>query len=132
MPEKILVIEDDHMISRALHTRLTALGFAVVAAADGPSGINTAEALKPDVILLDFRMPGMDGVEVCKRLKLQPSTCGIPVVFLSANLTDDVLDAGLEAGVVDFMSKPYDSGRLLSVIQRSIVNSSVLSSSAQE
>ncbi|MBX2851877.1 MAG: response regulator [Phycisphaeraceae bacterium] len=117
MPNSILVIDDDPGIGSALRIRLEASGYSVQIAATGFDGIAQASAMHPDFILLDIRLPDIEGYEVCRRLKSDPAVASIPVVVLSANVQDEAKRQALDAGAELFLSKPYEFGEVQSVIQ---------------
>ncbi len=108
MTARILVVDDILPNVKLLEAKLTAEYFDVVTADDGPTALEIAGAETPDLILLDVMMPGMDGFEVCERLKADPKTRHIPVVMVTA--LSDVNDRvrGLKAGADDFLSKPVN------------------------
>jgi two-component system cell cycle response regulator len=108
MTARILVVDDILPNVKLLEAKLTAEYFDVVTANNGPEALEIAEAETPDLILLDVMMPGMDGFEVCERLKADPKTRHIPVVMVTA--LSDVNDRvrGLKAGADDFLSKPVN------------------------
>ena len=104
----ILVVEDTPASLRLLTSLLAKAGYRVREAPDGELALWSARAQPPELILLDVRMPGMDGYEVCRQLKLSAALRDVPVIFLSAfGDTDDKL-RGFDAGAVDFIAKPYD------------------------
>lgn len=104
----ILVVEDTPASLRLLASLLAKAGYRVREAPDGELALWSAQAQPPDLILLDVRMPGMDGYEVCRRVRRSPVLQDVPVIFLSAfNDTEDKL-RGFEAGGVDYIAKPYD------------------------
>ena len=104
----VLVIEDDKDIRKVLECRLKSDGLDVYSAADGPTGLKIADEKKPDVILLDWIMPKMNGLEVLSKLKQDERTKDIIVFMLSAkNMMDDVSTA-LANGADDYISKPFD------------------------
>jgi two-component system cell cycle response regulator len=89
----------------ALLKLLEQKGLGVFCAPNGQAGVSMAKQYKPDLIILDIRMPGMDGLEACRRLKQDPRTNGIPVVLLTAHSEPEFLREGLEQGAVDFIPK---------------------------
>lgn len=105
---KVLIVDDQAASADAVSQALTPLGFEVWHALDGNTALLLAKEHAPDVILLDIRMPEMDGFEVCRRLKEDPETQLLPVVFLTGLDSREVRLAGLEAGATDFLSKPCD------------------------
>jgi response regulator RpfG family c-di-GMP phosphodiesterase len=117
---KILAIDDkpDNLITLKAVVRDALPGSAVVTAADGPQGLALAVAEDPDVILLDIVMPGMDGYEVCRRLKADDRTRHIPVIFLTALRADrESRVRALEAGAEAFLTKPLDEVELTAQIR---------------
>ncbi|MCQ4158727.1 PleD family two-component system response regulator [Roseomonas sp. GC11] len=108
MSARILVVDDIAANLRLLEARLNAEYYDVSLAASGPEALLRAEEWMPDVILLDVMMPGMDGYEVCRRLKANAATAHIPVVMVTALVDPVERVRGLEAGADDFLSKPVD------------------------
>src|SRR5512144_3161945 len=108
MSARILVVDDIEANVRLLEAKLASEYYEVLTAGDGPTALPVAAAEKPDIILLDVMMPGMDGFAVCRRLKEAAETRHIPVVLVTAldGRADRV--AGLEAGADDFLTKPID------------------------
>jgi two-component system cell cycle response regulator len=117
MTARILVVDDIDANVRLLQAKLAAEYYEVLTASDGPSGLIVAAEQKPDIILLDVMMPGMDGFEVCRRLKDDAATRHIPVVLVTA--LDGRADrlAGLEAGADEFLTKPIDDVVLFSRVR---------------
>lgn len=103
-PRIALVVEDERTINDALAQRLRAEGYAVEQAFDGPSAVDLAEAVHPDVVLLDVMLPGFDGLEVCRRIQ---AARPVPVLMLTAR--DDEADVlvGLGVGADDYLTKPF-------------------------
>lgn len=120
MTARILVVDDIIPNVKLLEAKLAAEYFDVLTATDGPTALEIAVGETPDLILLDVMMPGMDGFEVCKRLRADPKTRHIPVVMVTA--LSDVSDRvrGLEAGADDFLSKPVNDVALFARV-RSLV-----------
>ncbi len=114
MAEKILVVEDDVTLQETLAYNLKRQGYEVAAVDDGPSALEQARAIHPDLILLDIMLPGMDGFEVCRVLRQEMST---PVLMLTAR--DDEIDrvVGLEVGADDYLVKPFSMRELLARIK---------------
>jgi len=105
---RVLVVDDVLVNRELLRQALGDEGFDVLLAASGPECLTIAAADHPDVILLDIRMAGMDGIETCRRLKDDAATAHVPVLFLTAQHADDeVTVAALRAGGNDFLTKPY-------------------------
>ncbi len=124
MPEIILQIDDEPGISSALMVRLRAAGYQVLTASDGPAGLRAAATHAPSAILLDIRMPGMDGFEVCRRLKDDPALKEIPVVLLSADMTDTARASAESAGGAAHVSKPYEARDVMETLRRVIASRS--------
>ncbi|HQU34511.1 MAG TPA: response regulator [Thermoanaerobaculaceae bacterium] len=104
----VLIVDDQPQSLEAMRDALLPLGFEVWQALDGASGLLLARERQPDVILLDVMMPGIDGFEVCRRLKADEETRLLPVVFLTGLDSRDARLKGLEAGATDFLTKPFD------------------------
>ncbi|ESZ51881.1 PleD family two-component system response regulator [Mesorhizobium sp. RSR565B] len=117
MTARILVVDDIPANVKLLEVRLLAEYFEVLTASNGPDAIEICENGKVDVVLLDVMMPGMDGFEVCKRLKSDPATAHIPVVMVTAlgHVADRV--RGLEAGADDFLTKPVNDLQLMTRVK---------------
>ena len=109
-PIRVLVIEDEERIRQFLQRGLTFEGYRVDAAADGPTGLTLARENAPDIVILDWMLPGMDGIEVCRRLRAGGPT---PVLMLTAK--DSVADRvqGLDAGADDYLVKPFAFDELM-------------------
>ncbi len=116
--KKILFIEDEPDQIRMISLRLEKSGYEVISSLEGEQGLKKAAAEKPDLILLDVIMPGMDGFEVARRLRKNPVTKHIPIIFTTAAGMDDVEQQCFTAGADDCIRKPYDSADLLRKIKR--------------
>lgn len=103
----ILMVDDTPGNLHALTDLLAAFGYKVLQARDGPTALDLLKNSLPDLILLDIFMPGMDGYEVCKRIKADPRTRDIPVMFISALSETDYIVKGFEVGGVDYITKPF-------------------------
>ncbi|SMF33251.1 response regulator [Desulfovibrio gilichinskyi] len=111
--EKILVVEDHYDTIELLKYNLTSSGFEVVTAMDGHKALEQARNEMPDLILLDLMLPGIDGLEVCRRLKQEAGTQHIPVVMLTAKGEEVDRVVGLELGVDDYIVKPFSPRELV-------------------
>jgi len=110
MAEKVLVVDVERQIRDLLHTSFSEEGFQVVTASNGEEAIELAKRENPQVILLDIEMPGVDGIETCKRLKAEEKTRLIPVIMMTT-LGDRDIEAYLE-GAADVVNKPFDIKQL--------------------
>ncbi len=110
--ERILIAEDEKDIRDLIAFTLQFAGYEVIAAKDGDEAYRAALEEAPDLILLDVRMPRMDGYEVCEKLKAFDNTRKIPVVFLSAKGQEGEVKAGLEVGAVEYILKPFSPDQL--------------------
>lgn len=114
MPGRVLVVEDSATNRMLIRLRLAAAYYEVIEAADGERALELAHSEAPDMVLLDVMMPGIDGFEVCRRLKHDPATAHLPVVMLTALEGREERLRGLETGADDFLGKPFDDVALLS------------------
>ncbi|MBI5612907.1 MAG: response regulator transcription factor [Gammaproteobacteria bacterium] len=112
---RILVIEDDHDISHLLALNLRGLGHEVCLAASGTEGLGRAQAARYDLIVLDLRLPGIDGLEVCRRLRQRPDYT--PILMLTARCTELDRVLGLEIGADDYLTKPFSVPELLARVK---------------
>ncbi|WP_299028031.1 response regulator transcription factor [uncultured Thermanaerothrix sp.] len=114
MGEKILIVEDETTLQEALAYNLRRQGYEVEVASDGPAALNVARRSRPDLIILDIMLPGMDGFEVCRILRQEMTT---PVLMLTAR--DDEIDrvVGLEVGADDYLTKPFSMRELLARVK---------------
>jgi signal transduction histidine kinase len=114
---KILIVDDVTKNIQLVANFLTKVGYQINFALDGPSALEHAGREKFDLILLDIMMPGMDGFEVCNKLKSNPNTAEIPVIFLTAKTDDVSITRGFEAGIVDYITKPFNPTELLARVK---------------
>ncbi|HTX90542.1 MAG TPA: response regulator [Anaerolineales bacterium] len=112
MAEKILIIDDDVDTLKLVGLMLQKQGYHIVAANNGPQGLEQAEAENPDLILLDVMMPEMDGYEVAKRLRANPLTANTPILMFTAKTQLDDKVTGFEAGADDYLTKPTHPSEL--------------------
>jgi len=116
MKKKVLVVDDEADIVELISYNLRKEGYEVSAAHDGTGALVQA-GKKPDLIILDVMMPAPDGFEVCRRLKTDPATSSIPVIFLTARSTEIDEVVGLEIGADDFMQKPISPRKLIARVR---------------
>ena len=122
--KRIHVVEDDPDIALSLRLKLEREGgYAVDVVADGADGLRKAIDRPPDLVVLDLNLPGMDGFEVCRRLRKEPETASVPVIMLTARIGEDDRVAGLDLGADDYITKPFSPkeavARVKAVLRRS-------------
>ena len=130
--EQILLVDDNTTNLQILHQTLNGRGYRLLIAKNGKSALAITHEVKPSLILLDIMMPGMDGYEVCRRLKADPETKEIPVIFLSA--LDDTANKvkGLDLGAVDYISKPFQAEEVIARVNTHLTISSLKKSLAEK
>ena len=113
-PRRIVIVEDDPQCSKLVATKLQAEGFDVVVAGSGEEGLDIIEGEMPDLLLLDLILPGIDGLEVCRRIRRKHD---LPIIMLTAK--DDEIDAviGLEVGADDYITKPFGTRELVARVR---------------
>ncbi|MBW6512817.1 MAG: response regulator [Desulfuromonadaceae bacterium] len=114
---KILIIEDEEDILALIHYNLTREGYQPTGTMTGEEGLAAARNQRPDLILLDLMLPGIDGIEVCRRLRTAPETADVPIIMLTAKGEEADIIRGLEVGADDYMTKPFGSHVLLARIK---------------
>jgi DNA-binding response OmpR family regulator len=107
-PATVLVVDDDPVILKLLEVNFEMEGFEVVRAADGFEGLERARAVRPDIVILDVMMPRMTGYEVAKALREDENTAHIPIIFVTARAQSSDVERGMELGVDDYVTKPFD------------------------
>ena len=113
----ILVADDEASMRKVIERRLQAWGYGVVIAVDGLEAVRLAKERRPDLILLDVMMPGLNGLDVCRQLKGEGSTAPIPVIIVTAKESRTIRDEVTEAGANGFIQKPYEFDELLRTIR---------------
>jgi len=121
MPETIVIIDDDRAIAQLTSLWVKAAGFNAVIAHDGRSGLDAIARHRPDLVLLDIRMPEMDGFEVNRQLRNMPELANIPVIFLSAHAQEATKQESLASGGRCFLPKPYEVKNLIAAIRTVLV-----------
>lgn len=116
-PSGVLIVDDQPNNLKVLGTILRGEAYEIYVARNGQEALDIAARVRPDLILLDIMMPDLDGYEVCRRLKKDPATAEIPVIFLTARVESEDLVEGFEAGAVDYVRKPFQQAELLARVR---------------
>lgn len=116
----ILVVEDEDAQREVLVYNLTAEGYRVIAAADGDQAMERIAEESPDLLVLDWMMPGLSGIEICRRLKTREATANMPIIMLSARSEEADRVRGLETGADDYVVKPFSVAELLARVRASL------------
>lgn len=124
MPETILIVEDEPSLQETLAYNLEKQGYTVESAGDGRTALETARRLRPDLIVLDIMLPGLDGVEVCKTLRREDFP--FPIIMLTAR--DDEIDrvVGLEVGADDYLTKPFSMRELIARVKAQLRRTQII------
>ena len=120
MAKKILIIDDERDLAEMISFRLEANGFEVSSALGGPSGIEKANTFKPDLIILDLMMPGMDGYEAAKRLKADVHTSKIPIIILTAAVSPELEQRVRSISAADCITKPFEPKDLVEKVKKAL------------
>jgi two-component system alkaline phosphatase synthesis response regulator PhoP len=120
----VLVIDDEEDLIELVRYNLEKEGFHVIGAGDGESGLSRVAGEKPDVIVIDLMLPGMDGLEVCRSLRAENGTSGIPIIMLTAKASESDRIVGLELGADDYVTKPFSPRELIARIKALLRRSS--------
>ena len=119
----ILIVDDDEALADALSRRLKQQGFETQTAESGREGLQLAHDQRFALIVLDVRLPDMDGLTICQKLGDSPDSCGVPVIILSGMARPDIIRRSRAAGCFYFVRKPYDPNALLVLIHQAIKES---------
>ena len=114
---RILLVDDTPANLHVLMELLEPAGYTVLAARSGAQALRIAAKAQPQLVLLDVNMPEMDGYETCRRLRAEPGTAAIPVVFISADPSAEAVAAAREAGGVDYIAKPFRQDEVLEKVR---------------
>ena len=120
MSRRMLVVDDDRAIAQLAAVWLRAAGFEAQVAYDGESALAAARAQRPDAILMDLRMPRLDGLAVQALLRKDPHLADVPVVFLTANVQEAARHRAMAGGAKGFLTKPYDARDLIIAVNRAM------------
>lgn len=118
--KKILIVEDEESLLKLESILLTSKGYHVEGVADGRAALEAVKNLEPDLVLLDIMLPEIDGFEVCRRIKEDPSTKHIPVIMLTAKKSREDMARGEQVGADWYITKPFKSAMVIETIQRFI------------
>ncbi len=116
--QTVLCIDDDRLVLGVCTNVLEARGYRVVMATHGRAGIAIAKKERPDLIILDIMMPGMDGFEVCKQLRADPGLCHTPILIMTAMSLPDLEAKGIEAGATLSIRKPFNPDQVASTVDQ--------------
>jgi DNA-binding response OmpR family regulator len=119
-PRSILIIDDDTDMVEVLAMRFRRQGFEVETSHEGGRGLELAREVHPHLILLDLRLPDVDGLAICQQLTDDPSTCDIPVIIVSGMEKSDIIRQTRCAGCQYYVRKPYDPNALLVLVERAL------------
>ncbi len=114
---KLLIVDDEQLITDFLERQLSKLGYTVFTAADGKKAIKSTLENNPDLIFLDVKMPRLDGIEACKKLKKDKRTKDIPIIVLSAKAQFHEIQEGLDAGADKYLTKPFGFPEIVKLIE---------------
>jgi DNA-binding response OmpR family regulator len=117
MAKCLTIIEDDQDLRKLLLHYLEREGYVLQHAADGEQGLGLVRRVRPDLVILDLMLPGLDGLEVCKRLKADPQTAHIPILMLTAKAEETDKVVGLELGADDYVTKPFSTKELVARVK---------------
>jgi CheY-like chemotaxis protein len=115
-PRRILVVDDDASVRMVLQLAFERTPYEVGMAEDGEGALALARASRPDLMLLDIGMPGLDGLDVCRQLKADPATQGIKIVLLTARVQERDREIGLAAGADGYMTKPFSPRAVIAYV----------------
>lgn len=115
---RILIVDDDPVILRLLQINFRLEGYDVDAASRGDEALRRAREAMPDVVVLDIMMPGVDGFDVLRQLKEDPTSRDVPVILLSARAQDEDRRRGYALGVEEYVTKPFDPAHLVEMVRR--------------
>ena len=118
MPLRILIVDDEAINLKLVSRLLEIEGYEIMSAQSGETALRLIEQKRPDLALLDVMMPDMDGYELCRRLRQNPLTAGIPIVMLTAMVDENDRLKGIEAGADDCLPKPFDVELLRALLAR--------------
>ena len=125
MKKRILLVEDDPSAIRLVGYALEQEGYEVLTAANGVEGLRKAREEEPDLLILDVMLPGLDGFELCRRLRADAQTAGLPVLMLSAKAQEIDKTTGLKMGADAYLTKPADPSEIVSRVESLLAQKSI-------
>lgn len=114
----VLIADDDLVIRSLVEKKLVKAAYRVITASDGEQALELARSMRPDVVVLDWMMPGLGGPEVCRLLKESADTSGIPILLLTSRAHEEDIRTGFEFGADDYLTKPFDTSELDEAVRR--------------
>lgn len=114
----MLAVDDDRVIRQLVEVNLELEDYEVASAGDGQEALEKVKEFAPDLMVLDIMMPRLDGREVCRRIKSDPNTKDIKIIFLSARAQEVDVESGLELGADAYVTKPFDPAELIEVVRK--------------
>ena len=115
---RILIVEDEESLLKLESILLSSKGYKVTGVADGIAAMDEISRNLPDLVILDLMLPGMDGFEVCSRIKSDPRSSKVPVIILTARKNNLDMERGVKAGASAYITKPFKSAQLIGTIER--------------
>jgi two-component system cell cycle response regulator DivK len=120
MTKRILVVEDHEDNRRILRDLLTSAGYELIEAETGPEGVDMAKVHRPDLILMDLQLPGIDGYEAARRIKAEPALSSVPIIAVTSYALSGDEERAYAAGCTAYISKPYSPRKLLARIREQL------------
>lgn len=114
----ILTVDDSPSIRQTIKIALTSAGYEVMGAADGVDGLQRATNARYDLVITDLNMPNMDGLTMIRELRKKPAYAGVPILFLTTESSDSAKQQAKAAGATGWLTKPFDAGSLVRVVQK--------------
>jgi DNA-binding response OmpR family regulator len=124
MSKKILIIEDDPATLRLVDYSLKQEGYEIISASNGLEGIRKALGESPDLVILDVMLPGLDGFEICYRLRAEPATAKLPILMFSAKAQEIDKETGIRVGADDYLTKPSAPADIISHVAKLLAKKS--------
>ena len=112
-PKRLLLVEDDRQLAELVRFHFDRAGFSVTRTGDGEEALILAEEVRPDIVILDWMIEGISGIEVCRRLRRRPQTASLPIIMLTARGEENDRVRGLETGADDYLTKPFSPKELV-------------------